>query len=180
MSAGQPLKGLVAQGVDGRRKVFQPYTVSYPQGSFTWTCPLTGWYRFVNWGAGGGSGGIGASGAHTQTVVRMAKGQTVAVVVSAVGGANSSFIFPSGRVALATSGLVNTPGTASGGDINLNGSPAGFNGLGDSGGTGTANGGGAPGNGGYRGGNGETGGVGAGNGTAVGFAIITRQPSSIV
>lgn len=203
MTVGQPLRGFVSQNMRGARDNFASYGASYPAGTPTWICPKSGWYRFVQWGAGGVTGGTvsGGSGAHTQTVAHINKGQTVAIVVPA-GGSDCTVTLPNGRVITAGTAAAATGGVASGGDININGSNGtaggGGNGVaggGDNGGpgglgNGTTNSGGAgaPGSGGYRGGEGgsATGGAGAGTpgaggnqtssgGQGSGFVIIVRQ-----
>ncbi len=190
--AGQKLRGFVGQGMDARKKAFVPFTHPYPPGSYTWTCPATGYYLLTNWGSGGSTGaGPGASGGFTQSLVLFAKGETVAVIVSTTSGVASTFTFK-GRTVTAGGALGNAPGTASGGDRNLNGSAGGSgspasNGLGNSGGTaapGATGGAGSPGEGTYRGADGGTSGPGAGssNGSVIygyGYAIIVRQPNAM-
>jgi hypothetical protein len=204
MPAGQHLRGFVGQGMDGQRKTFTPYTASYGPGTFTWTAPLPGFYRFVQWGCGGR-----ASAAHAQTVVHLNTGDRVSLVVAEGVSTDTVVTFPSGRVVTAGSAVLSlgeTPGVATGGDLNLNGSvsgtPSGGNGvagLGDNGGLGgtgngatSGGGGGAPGYGGFRGGDGgstagdQIGRAPGGGSTTpfsaggVGLVIIARQPNNIV
>jgi hypothetical protein len=183
------LAGFERQGMDGRRKLFRPYTANFPPGSHTWTSPRTAYYRFTQWGPGGSGGGgaPGASGALTQNVVLVPRGQTVAIAPSDAVGVDSTITFANGKIATAGSGVSNTPGVASGGDLNLNGSVGGAAGLGTNGGAGDGGangGGGAPGQGPYKGAAGGTHGPGAGftNGSigGYGFCIIASQANSLL
>lgn len=192
---GQTLRGLVGQGMDGRKKKFSTAAFCYPAGSFTWICPVSGWWLFTNWGSGGNSGGgsPGASGAFTQTLVYLARGEPVAIFNgNPSSGLSSTFTFPTGRIVAAGAAISNTPGGASGGDINIDGSPGGSgsptsDGKGGNGGIaglGATGGAGSPGRRGYRGSNGGTGGPGCGSSNGalagLGFAIIVRQDSSVL
>lgn len=172
---------------------------SFTVGSYTWPCPGSGAYRFVQWGPGAsfstGTDG-GASGAHTQTVVTLDKGQTVSIVIGTE-GTDTVVTLPGGRVVTAGAALTSGPGTASGGDVNLNGSfggavsTPGAAGLGDSGGAGgpgdVSQGGaaGAPGANGYYGGSPSStpvvGGVGAGgrgSGQRAGIGMVIVAPEA--
>ena len=43
----QKLRGLVGQGMSGGRKSVTPAVYNYPAGSYTFTVPKNGWYRFI-------------------------------------------------------------------------------------------------------------------------------------
>lgn len=209
--AGQSIPGLsiAAQAIAaaGSSQVASDY--AYPGGSYTWTCPASGYYRFTQWGCGGtgtAGGAGGASGGHAQTVVFLTSGQTVALVVGrALSGVDTTVTFQNGRVVSATGAVGTTPGAATFGDVNLAGSNGGnasgtdgSSGLGTNpgtGGTGDAvakgGGAGAPGYGGFRGGNGgnntapktagSPGGGGCdGTGGADGLVLINRQFNATV
>lgn len=123
---GQKLRGFVAQGMDGRRKRPAVYAYSYPAGSYTWTCPETGTWRLVLWGAGAGAdqatGTGGASGAFYLAERSIVKGQTVALVIGAASepgpasgtdGGDTTATLPGGEVLTAGGGRgagVNTGG----------------------------------------------------------------------
>lgn len=206
----QKLRGFVGQSMRGQRPPTQAYAASYPGGSFNWTAPYSGYYRFSQWGCGGtgtGGGAGGASGGHAQTVVFVSRGQTVALVVGrALSGVDTTVTFPSGRVVTTTGAVGTTPGAATNGDLNLAGSSGGnalgtdgSSGLGTNPGSGGAGdglakggGAGAPGYGGLRGGNGglatgapktggSPGGGGAdGSGGGDGLVVINRQFNATV
>jgi len=158
-------------------------TYSYAPGSYTWTCPRTGLWRFVLWGGAGmgSSGGSsnGASGAYYEAVRWVVSGQQVALVVGTV-HQDTVATFPNGEALVAGGGILTTPGvaTATGSDIAYNGSAPGNPGLGSGGGT-ASGGAGAPGNGHYRGGSGGNrptapgaGGDGSSNTGASGLALV--------
>lgn len=128
------VKGLVGQQMSGQKTPTSvSYVTNYPAGSWTWTCPRTARYRFVQWGAGGaGSAGAvlgGGAGAHLQTVRWISQGQTVALsVASAVvsgDGGSTTVTLPTGVVLTAlggTDGVTTGAGAvASGGDVNVDG-----------------------------------------------------------
>lgn len=200
----QKLRGFVGQKMAAAKSPFISYTALIPPSSTTWTCPRSGYYRFAQWGSGGGGVGStgGASGSHAQKVVHLNKLQTVAIVVPDNGSsADCTVTLPDGRVVTAGSASGVTPGAASGGDINLAGSAGGTSGgngaagLGDNGGLGgigngstDGGGAGAPGSGAYQGGTGcassatPRGNTPGGGGSAVqpalrgsGMVIIQRQ-----
>lgn len=165
--------------MNGRRPKPVVYTYNFPVGSYTWTCPESATYKFVVWGAGGGSdtGGNtgGGSGALYIAERFIARGQTAALVVgvsaSSGNGTSSTVTLPSGEVLTAGGGQ--SDGTA--GTVTANtsldivyagsaGGTAGGNGaagLGDAGGaagagaSGNSGGAGAPGYGTFRGGDGQ-------------------------
>lgn len=134
-----------------------PY--QFAPGSYTFTSPKGGRWKFVLWGPGGNSGGGvdgGGSGAYVEITKTVLTGQTVALVVSSAGAATTA-TFLDGAVASAGAGSGITGGTASGGDVNLNGSNGGASGGSNAGTAGTGTGGGAAG----AGGAGLPGGAGA-------------------
>lgn len=145
----------------------EPFTFPAPPGGqkvYAFAIPRTGLWKFVAWGAGGGSSTpASSSGAYVEVSRFLAADAVVTITVGA--GTHNAAGFASiidlsavgGPVATAGGGLANAvgPGTASGGDVNLNGSPPGTPGLGTGGGFGGVNtGGGAPANLPYRGGDG--------------------------
>lgn len=156
MAAGQQLRGLVGQSMVGRKKSVSVPAYSYPPGSYTFTVPTSGWWRFVLWGAGGkgGTTGGGGGGGFVQADRALSKGQTVAIVAGAPGTsstspASSTVTLPSGEVLTAGAGTSNAlsaaggSGTASLGavdDILLTGGAAGAAGAAGSAGQGTAGG----------------------------------------
>jgi hypothetical protein len=110
----------------------------------------------------------------------------VALVLSDNVGVDSTLTFHTGRVVTSGSGSSNTPGVASGGDLNLNGSVGGAAGLGTNGGAGdgAANGGGgARGQTPYKGAAGGTHGPGAGFTSGAiggyGYCVIASQSNPI-
>ena len=146
----------------------EPFT--FPPGTWTFTPPKAGYWKFVQWGVGGSVSTVGnASGAYTEYTRFLTSAQSVALVVgiyAGVGTVDTTATFPDGYVVTAGKATGATPGTASGGDVNLNGSAGtagstsatGANGSGTGGGAGAANSGtndggaGAPANLPYRGG----------------------------
>lgn len=155
----------------------------FPPGSYTFTPTVSGWWKFVLWGAGGGYSGAagGGSGSYCEITKFLTTGQTVALVVgvggyeSATAPTNSTATFPDGTVATAGAGTnAGAAGTATGGDVNLSGSASGVAGLGTGGGaagTGAAGGAGAPANLPFRGGaGGNDGGIKPAKGPGAGGA----------
>lgn len=196
--------------MSGNKAPATTYNRVFLPGSYTWTAPDSGYYRIAQWGTGnyGSAPNGGPSGAHAQTVVPITGGQAVAIAVSSGNMASpgdTTVTLPDGRVVTTTSASTTVPGTATGGDINLNGSAggvgvsgAGTAGLGTAGGVGgpgdatTMGGGaGAPGYGYYPGGNGadgstgfpgQTPGAGGRSGASLGghgLVIIERVYSSV-
>lgn len=166
----QPLRGLVAQGMDGRKVVFQGATYQFPPGSYTFRVPKPGLWKFIGWAAGGSSvqlsGIASGSGAYFEISRRVDPSQPVALVVGAHTngtGGTTSVTFANGVAATATGGASSgAGGSATGGDINLSGSAEMVAGAGTGGGaagsTATFNGGGgAPANLPFRGGAGGAG-----------------------
>lgn len=169
----QRLRGFVAQGMDGRKASKQAYSYSYPPGTYSWTCPASGVWRFVLWGAGASSnnnnGWAGGSGAFYYAerfvgagqVVNLVVGRGGAVVLTGANGANTTATLPNAEVLTAGGGI--TVASSTGGAVTANrptdivfaGSPGATDGLGTAGGlkgTGSGGGSGAPGYGTYRGG----------------------------
>lgn len=128
MAAGQPLRGLVGQAMAAKKKVPTGYSELFPEGSWTFTAPRAGNFKFHLWGAGGNNpaGGPGASAAYSEVTVFLGLGETVALLIdnsTAVGPAigASTATFRTGKVVSAGSASTSTPGVASGGDLNLPG-----------------------------------------------------------
>jgi hypothetical protein len=182
MSDYDRLFGLRGQSMGGP-KVTSIEAPSYcASGTYTFTAPATGYYKFVLWGGGGGgynggSGAGGSSGAYAEFTRLMTWGERATVVVGVPGplstpGGDSSVTFADGKVVTAGGGggggTSTTVGVASGGDVNINGSAPGLVGGAGNAGGGTAGGaggsaiassfagGGAPGNTPYKGGVGGT------------------------
>jgi len=173
------LRGLSGQSMGGPKgKTTECGQYTRP-GSYTFTAPNPGQYKFVLWGGGGagsGSNGAGGSGAYCEYTRTLGGGEQVALVLGAKAltgaGVASTATFADGKVVSAGGGAAGSGtsggagGTASGGDVNLSGSAgggsstAGTNGGGTAGGTGApalataGGGGGAPANTPYFGGNG--------------------------
>lgn len=138
--------GLVAPGsLDvGRAELFT--AGSYP----AWAPPKSGFWKFVAWGAGGGStsAAAGASGAYVEKTVLLIVTNRIAIVVGVGSSGNAST-----ATTIALPGVIdvtagageqgNNPGLASGGDVNLNGSNPPSAGSGTGGGAAGASGGGA-------------------------------------
>jgi hypothetical protein len=153
------------------------YCRVYQPGTYTFTAPYTGQWKFVLHGAGGdwtnlGTGQASASGAYVEKTIPLNAGQTVGITVGAGGSGTNTTAVAAGYPTM-SAGAANsfTVGVASGGDVNLDGSlggtsgaVAGVNGLGAGGGSGgTAGGGwggggGAPGSAEFPGGKGQDGG----------------------
>jgi hypothetical protein len=139
------VKGLVGQGMDGRKAVLTPYTTNYPVGSWTFTTPASGAYKFILWGGGAVGQNVsfaGASGAYSEYTRNLGYGETVALVVGAAGAASTA-TFRDTKVVTAGGAAAMVAGVASGGDVNLDGSAgvvhsgvAGANGSGTGGGAG--------------------------------------------
>lgn len=145
------LRGFVAQGMNGLRKSVAPFVAQYPPGSYTFTAPRSGDWKFVLWGAGGQGSATpagGGSGAYVEVTRKLVAGQSVALVVGGPNDANNtSATFPGGVVVTAARGADASSGgaggVATGGDVRLNGSAGGTGG--GSGGAGSGTGGGASG-----------------------------------
>ncbi len=167
--AGQQLRGLVGQGMDGRRRGGDPVINIYPSGVHAFIVPRSGKYRLILRGAGGGggSGGANVGGASGSLVIGercLTKGQIVLLSVAlptpfnSDGGA-SSITLGANDILIAGGGgegfTPNPAGVASssnGLDRLFNGSLGTIAGLGNNGGPSMAlAGGGAPGWDGYRG-----------------------------
>lgn len=176
MAAGQPLRGLVAQGMDGRKPAAQqvePYSFPGATSAYSFTIPRTGEWKFVGWGPGGiGSAGVsgGGSGGYFEISRNLVRGQVVSITAGRMAVSDTSVVLPDGTTATATRASGSTAGAATGGDVNLAGStgPAtGSNngtagsgtggGVGGTAGGGSSGGSGAPANLPYRGGAGGNG-----------------------
>lgn len=129
--------------------------------TYNWSPTKAGLYKFVAWGPGGVGSNVptyGASGGYFEITKYVRTTDVVVIVTGVVGSSNTTIAFPDGTVATATRANGSTPGSASGGDVNLAGSNGESSGLGTGGGTATTGqGAGAPANLPYRGGNGTTG-----------------------
>lgn len=166
----QPLRGFVGQGMDGRRAQRTGYARVYLPGSYTFTAPYSGRYKFILHGAGGViAADAGASGSYAEKTFTLNAGQTAALVVGAPSGSDTSVTITGQPVVTAGNASTVTPGVASGGDVMYDGSAggtaggAGTAGLGPGGGVGGGSGGGISGGGGapgtaeFPGGRGRTG-----------------------
>lgn len=131
MATGQKLRGLVGQSMSGKRKRPVVYAYSYPAGSYTWTCPASGLWRFVLWGAGAGADQAtpygGASGAFYLAERFVTKGQTVSLSVGAsadpgpaagTDGGDTTATLPNGEILTAGGGRGN--GANTGGAVTAN------------------------------------------------------------
>jgi hypothetical protein len=201
----QKLRGFVGQNMRGRRPKPVLDTELVQSGTTNWTCPRSGFYRFVLWGCGAGAvGGFGGgSGGYVEKVAYVARGQVVAIFVpkQAASGA-CTVTLPTGLLlsaGSASNGGTGAGGAASGGDINIagsNGTAAGSgtpggNGGGTAGGVGASDigaggAGGSPGRitnvGTFRGSDGNSVGIGAGGNSlqgGVALVVIVRQNDSI-
>lgn len=145
----------------------------FPPGSYTFTPTISGWWKFVLWGGGSENSSAnngGGSGGYSEITKFLTPSQTVALVVgigarAGVAATASTATFPDGTVVSAGAASGRTGGTATGGDVNLDGSlggtgaSSGAAGLGTGGGaagTGNSSGAGAPSNLPFRGGEGGT------------------------
>lgn len=164
MTAGQPLRGFVGQHMAAKKKGFAGYAAQYTPGSYTFIPPVSGYYKFIQWGAGDGSNPGGASGAYAEKTAFLTPALSVPMVVglgnAGAPGGDTTVNLPVTGLVTAGGGNGITPGVASGGDLNLNGSTSGNPGLGSGGGPVGSVGGnpaGAPGVLPFRGGGGATG-----------------------
>lgn len=162
--------GIARRPIAGRYGIADAQTPNtFPAGSYTFTVPKTGYWRFVLWGGGAnGATGVGAggSGAYYEAVRYLQSGQSAAIVSGRYNtAAGSTVTLPGGEVltALGSSGVTGAAASAlnKAGDIAYAGSDggtggsAGTAGLGSGGGAGGAGndgGAGAPGNLPFRGG----------------------------
>lgn len=128
------LKGLLAQSLSANKpSEVASYVASYPSGTYFWTAPRAGRYRFAQWGGGGEGAGVGTDGgdggAHAQTVRWVAAGQSVGLVVGECSrgsnGTTTILTLPDGTTVVTTGGargaIASAPGVATGGDINVPG-----------------------------------------------------------
>lgn len=126
----QPLQGLIGQAMDGRKKVITPSTYLFPPGSYTFSPPDPGVWKFVLWGPGGnGSGsGTGSSGGYCEYSLSLGVRDrvTLSVGLPAIGTTSTATTatFPGGKVVSAGPGAQGAGGggVATGGDLNIAGS----------------------------------------------------------
>jgi len=141
---GQKLRGLVGQGLDGRRPKSYAFTTFYPPGIYTFTVPRTGRWKFHIWGPGGSYSGADGSGSggYCEITRKLTATSTVALVVAMPGSASTA-TFGDGTIVSAGSGGNISGGSAIGGDLNIPGSSGALAGSGLSGASGTGSGGGS-------------------------------------
>lgn len=142
LSAGDRLPGFLAQTMGGPKVVAVECTQYLLGGSYIFTAPRTGYFKFVAWGAGGAgavqasTNGGGGSGAYGEATRFLAAGQRVSIVVGsaapAASGGSTVLTFPDGSICTAAGGQLTMVGgqggpggSASGFDINLAGSQGG-------------------------------------------------------
>lgn len=144
--AAQSVAGLsiAAQAIAAAGTQQQGYVTQYLPGSYTFQPPKSGLYQFIMWGAGGPGDGVnpGGSGSYCEKAFFLTRANGVPIVVGSNGN-NTTVTLPNGQVVTAGGGATNAAGVASGGDVNLNGSLPGVNGLGTGGGIANASAGGA-------------------------------------
>jgi hypothetical protein len=104
----------------------QPYNCARKPGGWTFQPPTAGLWKFVGWSAGGNGNATdgGASGGYFEITRRVSLLDTVTIMVSdpaSTAGTTTSVTFLSGTVATATRASGMTAGTATGGDVNLQG-----------------------------------------------------------
>ncbi len=134
MATGQRLRGLVGQGMSGVRRSRSPVSRSYSPGSYTFTAPTGGWFRFVAFGGGAGASNGSYSGASGALVIAqrpLAGGQRVSITVGGGGaigggnGGNTTITMPDGEVITAQGGQGSTGGVGTAktnlGDVIVNG-----------------------------------------------------------
>jgi hypothetical protein len=131
------LLGLVGQSqVAGKpwQAVTQPSVYPDP-GTYTFTPPINGYFKFVGWGGGGnGSSGVygGGSGSCVEATRLLTVNQSVTMVVGAT-HVDTTFTFPDGTVITAGGTTNQAGGIASGinanlGDVGINGTAGPSNG----------------------------------------------------
>lgn len=149
MPAGQSLKGFVSQSMrpgKSNKRLQEPFV--FPWGaSYVFKPPKAGYWKFVLWGAGGDGSVVtagGASGAYVEVTKFLTLAQTVTLVVGefALNYVDTTATFPDGSIASAGRASVVTGGIATGGDVNLNGSPGTAGSTSSNGATGAGTGGG--------------------------------------
>lgn len=112
--------------MSGRRAQQQGYTRIFPPGSYTFTVPSTGLWKFILHGAGGViAADAGASGAYAEKTFPLGAGTLVTVVAGAPSGADTTVSAPGFLTVTAGTASTSTPGTASNGDVMYNGSAGG-------------------------------------------------------
>jgi len=123
MSSDQ-LRGFVAQAMAARKKQIFQEPQEFPNaGSFSFSPPRPGRWKFVGWGPGGdGNNGAtaGASGAYIEVTRYLTRKDVIAIVVGAV-GSDTTITFPNAVVVTAGKASAAVAGVATGGDVNING-----------------------------------------------------------
>lgn len=176
-----PLKGQ-ATALGGKKRnipLSAPYT--FPPGSYNFTPPYAGRWKFVAWSGGGlgSSGDGGSSGTYAEITKVMSPGEAVSISVgyggnNTIGDATDTTItFADGKTVTCPAGVAGgggVPSAPSGGDVNLSASAGGAGGGSGATGGGTGGGSGGAGSGAVGGGGGAPanlpfrGGKGAGSG----------------
>lgn len=172
---GRALRGLVGQGMDGRRARSNGYARVYGAGSHTFTAPYTGRWKFILHGAGGSqTGDGGGSGAYVEKTISLCAGQTVALVVGAGNSTTDTTLAAAGQpLVIAGAANATVAGAASNGDVMINGTVGGT--AGAAGAAGGGAGGGAGGTGGPGGGGaGAPGSIEFPGGTGASYAQVGR------
>lgn len=119
----------------------QPFV--FTGGSFTFTAPKAGYWKFVAWGPGGSGAGSGAaSGSYGEITRFVGRLQTVAVAAPPP-GADTTLTFADGSIATAGQASGSVAGVASGFDTSLPGTAGTVGGTSSAGGAGQGTGGGA-------------------------------------
>jgi hypothetical protein len=192
LNGADRLQGFSGQFMGGAKTVRVECPSFGLPGTYTFRASRTGAYKFVAWG-GGGAGmnsqggaawGAGGSAAYGEITKTLAAGQLVTVQVGPSNGGTTQLAFPDGSIATATggSGPTSAPagglgGTATGFDVNINGSQGATNGGTASAGGGTSGGVG----GGTNGGAGAPANVpyvGAAGGAPAGFSGVAPGPGA--
>src|SRR5436190_6852743 len=133
MPVGVSRRGIGGAGGIGRRQIStknsanaqQPF--NFPPGSWAFSPPVDGFWKFAAWSAGGGGSVVsaGPSGAYAEITRFLRTTQVVTIGVSGEStGTNTSLTFPDGTIVTCTPSIGGSPGTASGGEVNLPGSAA--------------------------------------------------------
>lgn len=128
--AGQKLRGLVGQGVNGRRKVDAPVVYSFKRGVWSFIAPVSGWFQFAAWGGGGGGAtGVagGGSGALVSGIRALTKGQVVALTVAGDASENANGNVTT--VAFSSNDVMSAGGGATGFTTGLGGAATSSNNL---------------------------------------------------
>lgn len=123
----------------------QPFYYPPAPSAYNFTPPTGGHWKFVLWGMGGTNNSIGnASGAYIEVTRELSTAQTAVINVPqfSVNASDASVTFPDGTSAIAGNASGATPGVATGGDVNLNGTAGTAGGTSSDGGHGLGTGGG--------------------------------------